>query len=73
MLVERGYDPKMGARPIARKIDELIKVPLSKKLLFDRLSDCSIFANIVDDKVDFSITHNTNLLPTIDSNGVIIM
>jgi ATPases with chaperone activity, ATP-binding subunit len=30
-LAEVGYDPKMGARPLGRKIDELIKVPLSKK------------------------------------------
>lgn len=35
-LVEVGYDPKMGARPMARKINELIKVPLSKKILFEK-------------------------------------
>jgi ATP-dependent Clp protease ATP-binding subunit ClpA len=26
----KGYDSKMGARPLSRKIDELIRVPLSK-------------------------------------------
>lgn len=32
-LVEVGYDSKMGARPLYRKINELIKVPLSKRLV----------------------------------------
>ena len=36
-LVETGFDPKMGARPLARAIDQKIKVPLSRKLLFDRV------------------------------------
>ena len=27
MLADKGYDPKMGARPLNRKIDELIRVP----------------------------------------------
>ena len=41
-LAETGYDRKMGARPLGRKIDELIRVPLSKKILFENLADCEI-------------------------------
>jgi ATP-dependent Clp protease ATP-binding subunit ClpA len=37
-LVGQGFDPKMGARPLTRKISDLIKVPLSKKILFDNIS-----------------------------------
>lgn len=33
LLVKEGYDSKMGARPMARAIDKLIKVPLSKLIL----------------------------------------
>ena len=55
LLAEQGYDNKMGARPLGRKIDELIRVPLSKKILFDQLSDCSIHATVVDGKIDFNI------------------
>ena len=33
LLLEQGYDEKMGARPMGRAIDQLIKVPLSRKLL----------------------------------------
>ena len=36
-LVENGYDDRMGARPMSRLIHEEIKVPLSKKILFDKL------------------------------------
>jgi ATP-dependent Clp protease ATP-binding subunit ClpA len=37
-LAERGYDPKMGARPMARLIQEQIKRPLAEELLFGKLS-----------------------------------
>jgi ATP-dependent Clp protease ATP-binding subunit ClpA len=55
LLAEQGYDPKMGARPLSRKIDELIRVPLSKKILFDRLSDCAVAAHLVDGQVTFVV------------------
>jgi ATP-dependent Clp protease ATP-binding subunit ClpA len=36
-VAEKGYDPKMGARPMARIIQEHIKRPLAEELLFGRL------------------------------------
>ena len=36
-IAKRGYDPKMGARPMARVIQEHIKRPLAEELLFGRL------------------------------------
>jgi len=38
-IAERGYDPKMGARPMARVIQEQIKRPLAEELLFGSLAD----------------------------------
>jgi ATP-dependent Clp protease ATP-binding subunit ClpA len=38
-IAERGYDEKMGARPMARVIQEFIKRPLADELLFGRLAD----------------------------------
>jgi len=38
-LAERGYDPKMGARPMARLIQEQIKRPLAEELLFGKLAN----------------------------------
>jgi len=37
-VAEKGYDPKMGARPMARIIQEFIKRPLAEELLFGRLA-----------------------------------
>jgi ATP-dependent Clp protease ATP-binding subunit ClpA len=37
-IAVKGYDPKMGARPMARIIQEHIKRPLAEELLFGRLA-----------------------------------
>jgi ATP-dependent Clp protease ATP-binding subunit ClpA len=56
-LAEEGYDKKMGARPLARKIDELIRVPLSKKILFERIKN-SVITAIINDAgiVEYNVT-----------------
>ncbi len=36
-IAKKGYDPKMGARPMARIIQEYIKRPLAEDLLFGKL------------------------------------
>jgi ATP-dependent Clp protease ATP-binding subunit ClpA len=41
-LLEEGFDPKMGARPLQRVINTRIKLPLSKKILFESLSDVKV-------------------------------
>jgi ATP-dependent Clp protease ATP-binding subunit ClpA len=38
-LIEKGFDPKMGARPLQRVIDKEIKRPLAKMMLFGDLKD----------------------------------
>jgi len=38
LLAQRGYDPKMGARPMARLIQDTLKRPLAEELLFGRLA-----------------------------------
>jgi ATP-dependent Clp protease ATP-binding subunit ClpA len=70
LLADKGYDSKMGARPLSRKIDELIRVPLSKRILFDRLSDCSILADLVDDQVVFETRQVEPLLLACDDTVI---
>jgi ATP-dependent Clp protease ATP-binding subunit ClpA len=41
-LVNKGFDSKMGARPLQRIIDDLIKRPLSKEILFGQLTNGGI-------------------------------
>lgn len=57
-VIEQGYDRKMGARPLARKINELIKVPLSKKILFDNLQNCKVLVDTVDGELSFIVEQN---------------
>ena len=69
-LAQVGYDPKMGARPLSRKIDELIKVPLSKQILFERLRDCDVSVDWNGQAVTFD--HGTNTGDSVvDANGII--
>ena len=37
-IAKKGYDPKMGARPMARLVQERIKRPLAEELLFGKLA-----------------------------------
>ena len=72
LLADKGYDSKMGARPLGRKIDELIRVPLSKRILFDRLENCSISAIVVKDLVEFVIDPPL-LTPVVNEDGYIVL
>lgn len=56
-LAKHGYDPKMGARPMARVIQENIKKPLADELLFGKLSKGGRIRISADgDKLQFEIT-----------------
>jgi len=73
-LVKEGFDPKMGARPMARKINTLIKVPLSKKILFEKIpADSIITVDIKDGQAVFKVA-TAIVAPSIscvDENGFI--
>ena len=69
-LAEQGYDKKMGARPLARKIDELIRVPLSKKILFERIKNSVITATINDEgTIEYSVTQKA--IARVGEDGII--
>ncbi|MCV6614505.1 MAG: ATP-dependent Clp protease ATP-binding subunit ClpA, partial [Cellvibrionaceae bacterium] len=62
-LAERGYDVKMGARPMARLIREKVKKPLAETILFGDIGNRGGVAHIevVDD--DLTIRLQTELEP----------
>lgn len=63
-LATRGYDRKMGARPMARLIQERLKLPLADELLFGGLSQENggqVNVCVVDDELKLEITPNTQL------------
>jgi len=55
-LAKKGYDPVMGARPLARTIQEFVKKPLAEELLFGKLSKggaVRVILNKEGDGLDF--------------------
>jgi len=75
-IIEKGYDSKMGARPLQRKINELIKVPLSKKILFENLTGCDIVVDYDEEIILSATTKQFVVFPSkdlIDENGYIVL
>ena len=55
-FAKEGYDPKMGARPMERLIQERIRKPLAEELLFGKLSSGgSVKISRPADKLEFEI------------------
>ena len=55
-LVDKGFDPKMGARPLQRVIDKEIKMPLARELLFGKLKDGgNLTIDIIDNAIALTI------------------
>ena len=69
-LAKKGYDNKMGARPLCRKIDELLRVPLSKKILFNDLKDCNVSVDCVDGELKF-LDSDSTFKGIVDENGIV--
>jgi ATP-dependent Clp protease ATP-binding subunit ClpA len=57
-LIKKGFDSKMGARPLQRTIDEFIKKPLSKEILFGKLTNGGV--------VEIGVNENKLVLNFID-------
>ncbi len=58
-IAARGYDPKMGARPMARVVQEHIKRPLAEELLFGKLaSGGQVKVSVAGDALDIAVTAN---------------
>jgi ATP-dependent Clp protease ATP-binding subunit ClpA len=55
-LISKGFDSKMGARPLQRTIDEMIKKPLSREILFGKLANGGVVELVVeDDKLKLNV------------------
>ena len=55
-IAEKGYDDKMGARPLGRVIQEHIKKPLAEELLFGKLTKGGVVRVLVrDDRIELEV------------------
>ncbi|MBT1063440.1 ATP-dependent Clp protease ATP-binding subunit ClpA [Bowmanella sp. Y26] len=60
-LAEKGYDKAMGARPMARVLQEHVKKELANQLLFGELSEGgSVKIDVKDDKLSFDYSMNSS-------------
>jgi ATP-dependent Clp protease ATP-binding subunit ClpA len=58
-LVDKGFNPKMGARPLQRVIDKDIKRPLSRALLFGNLKNGgTVNIDVADDEIILETKEN---------------
>jgi ATP-dependent Clp protease ATP-binding subunit ClpA len=57
-LIKKGFDSKMGARPLQRTIDDMIKRPLSKEILFGKLTNGGV--------VEVGVANNELTLTIVD-------
>jgi ATP-dependent Clp protease ATP-binding subunit ClpA len=68
-IINEGYDSKMGARPMSRKITQLIRVPLSKKILFENIESGSIIrVNCANNIIDFEVVRERQV---VGSDGIV--
>ncbi len=70
-LITKGFDDKMGARPLGRIITENIKKPLSKEILFGKLKHGgAVMISIKDNKLDFQyMTPAEDIQSNLEING----
>jgi ATP-dependent Clp protease ATP-binding subunit ClpB len=55
MIIDKGYDPAFGARPLKRTIQQLLENPLSQKILAgDFLPGAHINAGVTNGEITFS-------------------
>jgi ATP-dependent Clp protease ATP-binding subunit ClpA len=71
-LAEKGYDHKMGARPLGRKIDELLRVPISQRILFERLQDTTLVIDAKDDELTITEDRRAQSA-TVNDQGYIVL
>ncbi len=65
-LAELGYDKKMGARPLGRVIEDKIKLPLSKKILFESIEENSLISVDYANNDEFVFTTSNTIERTKD-------
>jgi ATP-dependent Clp protease ATP-binding subunit ClpA len=65
-LLEKGFDPKMGARPLHRVIDKEVKRDLAKMMLFGDLKNGGwLTISVADDKIALIAKPKTPRVQTI--------
>jgi ATP-dependent Clp protease ATP-binding subunit ClpA len=63
-LADHGFDPKMGARPMGRLIQNEVKKPLAEKILFGELREGGkVRVSVKEDKLELVVVESTPAEP----------
>lgn len=66
LLLKQGFDDKMGARPLARVIDQLLRIPISKQILLDKnFKGAKIKVRSIDGKIAIKFKYSNGNESTI--------
>jgi ATP-dependent Clp protease ATP-binding subunit ClpA len=57
-----GFDAQMGARPLSRQVDMLLRTPISKKVLFEQLKGVTLVADYDGEKVTIKVDSAVKLI-----------
>ena len=70
LIVQDGYDPAYGARPLKRAIQRLVADPLALEILDGRIENGdSVTASAQHDKIIFSVAASAELMPAMQASG----
>ena len=79
-LLDNGFDPKMGARPLSRIINDKIKTPLSKMIIGGEIAEgTSLRVEVDNDTVTLTannpaeVFYDDTALPSVDGSGLIVL
>lgn len=72
-IVQESSKQKMGARPVRRLINQIITIPLSKKILFDKLKPGLYSADWIENKICFNEESIVEKFPEIAEDGLIVI
>ena len=67
LLIKKGFNRKMGARPLQRTIDDMIKKPLSKEILFGQLVNGGV-VEVGANGNDLTLTY-PEILPVVENDN----
>lgn len=69
LLLQEGYDERMGARPMARTIDTKLRMPIAKKLLDKDATGCKIKVRNVDNSLLIKMVYVDGTISEIKSTS----
>ena len=63
LLIDKGYNPDFGARPLRRAIERYIEDPLSEDMLAGKIVGGTVYVDTEDDELTFENRQPTAELP----------